>query len=103
MTQTVVVETLRELHKLLNAPNIHVKNLVDSLGEKIILSFAPLHDELTDSPNINLVLALLTTAYGRIILYKLLAHAGRKAKYADTGNQTPPLPPSKNLSLKFFF
>lgn len=86
MTQTIVVETLAELHKLLNAPNVRVKNMVDSLGEKIMLAFEPLFDELTDSPNINLVLALLTTAYGRIILYKFLAHAGRKAKYVDTGN-----------------
>jgi hypothetical protein len=85
LTQTVVVESLRDLHKLLNAPNIHVKNLVDGLGDKMLVSYKPLYDELTDSPNVNLVLALLTTAYGRIILYKLLAHAGRKAKYADTG------------------
>jgi len=83
----VVVETLHELHKLLNAPNIHVKNMVDSLGEKIILAYAPLFDELTDSPSVNLVLALLTTAYGRIILYKILSHAGRKAKYVDTGKK----------------
>lgn len=73
LTQTKVIDSLRELHKLLNAPNIHVKNLVDGLGAKILVSYEPLVAELTDSPNVNLVLALLTTAYGRIILYKFLA------------------------------
>jgi hypothetical protein len=85
VTQSKIVENIEELHKLINAPNIEIISVIDSLGDKLLVLFRENAVDMTDSPNKNVVLSAQTTAIGRVLLYKLLTTAGKNTNYCDTG------------------
>lgn len=93
---TEIVDSRTRLLRLLNAPNVKVKSVLHKLGSKILVNY---EDEATESRNVNVLIASLTTSYARVMLYKLLYIAGELTLYYDTDSIFY-LAPSSNPILK---
>jgi hypothetical protein len=85
MPKTVVLQEPEELMRLLAAPNIKVKSLLDTLGSKILVNFENTEESVEPSNLTNVIVASTVTTHGRLVLLHLLILLGDRVCYFDTG------------------
>jgi len=86
MPKTAIISDYQDLMKLLSAPNIIVKSIVDTLGGKIVVTYQE-QEGLDTSYTTNVMLAATVTASARICLYNLLDILKERVIYFDTGKR----------------
>jgi hypothetical protein len=88
MPKTVVLQEPEDLRRLLAAPNINVKSLLDTFGEKILVNFENTEESAEPSNLTNVIVASTVTTHGRLMLLQLLILLGNRVCYYDTGTYT---------------
>jgi hypothetical protein len=84
MSKTCIIQEPEELVRILGAPNVKVKSVVDTLGSKIMINYIDHEDSEYESPLTNVVVAAITTSHARVMLYQLLDILGERVLYMDT-------------------
>lgn len=82
MPKTKIISERTDLLNLLTTPGIEITGILADLGEKIVVTYT---DENSEAGTTNVVIAAVTTAYARILLYKLLDKLQDAVLYFDTG------------------
>jgi hypothetical protein len=84
MPKSRFLEEYEDLIKLLAAPNVCVKGILDGLGSKIMVNYEEEADSDHSSNTTNVVLAAITTSHARLMLYQLLHILDENLCYFDT-------------------
>lgn len=82
MPKTKIISERTDLLNLLTTPGIEITGILADLGEKIVVTYT---DENSEAGTTNVVIAAVTTAHARILLYKLLDKLQEAVLYFDTG------------------
>lgn len=82
MKKTKICSERYELLRLISSAGVEITGILADLGEKIIVTYK---EEGKAAKNTNVVVAAVTTAHARILLYKLLYKLRDSLLYFDTG------------------
>jgi hypothetical protein len=84
MVQSRILQEPEDLLKMLVAPNVRVKSIVDTLGSKIMVNFVNDEEANYSSNTTNVVIAAMTTSHARLMLYQLMHTLDKNLCYFDT-------------------
>jgi hypothetical protein len=81
--QTVVVDSREELLGLINTPHYKIQSVLPFENKCVVSYKGPVEE--SSGRNLSVVIASITAAYGRVILYQIMSILQRNLLYVDTG------------------